>query len=777
MQMMEVPVMKGKRWIALAMALVMTLSLLTVSAGAVSFTDMVGHWAKEDVEALATAGVVNGTSATTFSPDRKMTACEALLFCSRTTGVSKSDKTRIYAAWAARLKKLLPQDMISWAAEEMAVCLETGILSESELAALTSTGNISRAITRENLAMYLVRAMQLAPLAQSLTSYSMSFADTASISAALKPYVYLLNMYGIVRGDQANRFLPNGDLTRAEMATMLRRAIDFMEERGIYAELPAYTSYDWMGGTITAVTTGSSGVVLLTLSNELSGARTISLPAGVEIYENNMLTTSSALKVGQYVRVNLSASGTPESVRVGGALTVYTGAVTSLNADEVTISVSGAPRAMTIDRFTEVQAGKSVGGAEVIDLDGGYTEAVCSVDSQGRLVQLRLSGGTAPAEGLIASVEANVGGGQLLRVTGFNGVTTQYTLPADAAVTINGTVGAMSGRYVDSYVSMQVSNETEYELVSVAVDTVTKYIQGSLRTYSVGTRYDTVTVTDLETGKSTTYDMAASAVVRYEGKTAALSGLSRNLFVTACISGDGITLLDAYPASTETKGTIRSISFGTPTVLTVETDAGAQVSFDLDLTALPEIYRDDKVSSIDKIKVGDDITVTVRYNQVETLDCYSQSANVSGTITRITMESSGVTMDLKLKDGASVSYTVADGVSVTQDDTAISLYALKPDYEVSLVVSGDTVLSIRVDKGSSTSSMLSGTVLVPSVKEESLMIQQADGTPITVDVSRASFLTANGAATYLEALTVNDEVQIYGSYSGANFVATLVIVL
>lgn len=61
--------------------------------------------------------------------------------------------------------------------------------------------------------MYLVRAMQLAPLAQSLTSYSMSFADTASISAALKPYVYLLNMYGIVRGDQANRFLPNGDLT------------------------------------------------------------------------------------------------------------------------------------------------------------------------------------------------------------------------------------------------------------------------------------------------------------------------------------------------------------------------------------------------------------------------------------------------------------------------------------------------------------------------------------------------------------------------------------
>ncbi len=63
----------------------MTLSLLVVPAAAVSFTDMTNHWAKDDVEYLATQGVVKGTSATTFAPDQKMTACEALLFCSRAT--------------------------------------------------------------------------------------------------------------------------------------------------------------------------------------------------------------------------------------------------------------------------------------------------------------------------------------------------------------------------------------------------------------------------------------------------------------------------------------------------------------------------------------------------------------------------------------------------------------------------------------------------------------------------------------------------------------------
>ena len=162
--------MKGKRVLSLALAALMTLSLLVVPAAAVSFTDMTNHWAKDDVEYLATQGVVKGTSATTFAPDQKMTACEALLFCSRAAGVDAIDKEAIAEDWEDELKEILPEEMYAWAAQEMAVCLETGIISETELRALSSAGGLVKSITRETLAMYLVRAMQLAPLAQSLTS-------------------------------------------------------------------------------------------------------------------------------------------------------------------------------------------------------------------------------------------------------------------------------------------------------------------------------------------------------------------------------------------------------------------------------------------------------------------------------------------------------------------------------------------------------------------------------------------------------------------------------
>lgn len=766
--------MKGKRFAAWLLTAVMTISLLTVSAGAVTFSDMTNHWAKTDVEYLATQGVVNGTSDTTFTPDRAMTACEAVIFCSRAAGVSATDKVKIAEKWADTLKEILPESLYSWAGTEMAVCLETGIISETELRSLAQANGLVKAISRENLAMYLVRAMQLEPLAKSLTSYPMSFADASSISPALQPYVYVLNSYGIVEGDQYNKFLPDRSLTRAEMAVMLRRAMDFMKERGLYAELPAYTDYKWTGGTIAAVTAGGSGSTLLTLNNELTGTSTVSLPSDVKIYENNMLSDSSALRVGQYARINLSKTGTAQSVRLGGTLTTVSGTVSSITKDRVNLVVNGTNRSLAIDRFTAVQVGGVNGSAELIDLQAGYTNAVCYVDAMGHLAALKLSGGSRSAEGILVSV-VETAGGQSIQVSSFNGETQRYTLPLGATVTVNGVAGSLSTSHEEHYVSMRVNNDSANQLVSIAVDTVTQYVQGVVKNYTYAKNVNTITIGKVGSGTSSTYNIASNAVVRYNGTEIALKDLEKNSYATVRFSGGQVAEIDAWPGSTTTEGVIESISYGTPTTLAVRTSTGSVVTFELDLTNLPTVYRDGKNSSIDKIRSGDSIVVTVRYNQVATLETTSQSANVTGTITRVVQDTSGVTIDVQLTGGSTVSYTVAEGVSVTQDGSAISLYSLKPNDKVAMVVSGDEVISIEVDKGSSSNTQLNGTVLLPNTKEQTLMIQLDNGTVLTVDVSDANFTSTSGSSLYLSKLAAGDTVQVYGSYSGAKFVATLVL--
>ena len=769
--------MKGKRFAAWLLTVVMAISLLTVSAAAVTFSDMTNHWAKTDVEYLATQGVVNGTSDTTFTPDRAMTACEAVIFCSRATGVSAADKTKIAEKWADTLKEIMPDSLYSWAGTEMAVCLETGIISETELRSLAQADGLVKAISRENLAMYLVRAMQLEPLAKSLSSYPMNFADASSISAALQPYVYILNSYGIVEGNEYNQFLPDRSLTRAEMAVMLRRTLDFMEDVGLYAELPAYTDYEWVGGTIAAVTAGGSGSTLLTLSSELTGTTSISLPSGTAIYENNMLSTTAALREGQYARVNLSKSGAVQSVRLGGVLTTVSGTVNSITKERVNLLSDGATRSLAIYRFTTVQVGGSTGGAELIDLQAGYTTAVCYVDGMGHLAGLKLSGGSHSAEGILASV-VETAQGQSIQVSSFNGETQRYTLPLGAGVTVNGVAGSLSTSHVGDYVSMRVSNDSSSQLVGLAVDTLTQYVQGVVQNYTYAKTVNTITISKVGSGASETFDIASNAVVRYNGTEIALKELEKSSYATVRLYGGQAAEIDAWPGSATTQGTIDSITFGTPTVLAVRTANGGVVTFELDLTALPTVYRDGKSSSIDKLRSGDGITVTVRYNEVYSLETTSQSANVTGTITRVVQEATGITFDVQLSSGTTASYTVAEGVAVTRDGAAISLYSLRPNDKVAMVVSGGEVISIEVEEGSGSATQLTGSVLLVSTKDKTILLQlSSGGDPLTVDVSNAEFVTAAGGSSSLSSLSYGNQVQVYGSYTSGKFVVTLVVKL
>lgn len=767
--------MRGKRFAALALTLAMLLSLLTLPASAATFSDTDGHWAQADIEALVSAGVVNGVGGDNkFAPDRLMTACEALLFCSRAAGVSAADKKAIAAAWAEELKTLLPGDMYSWAYEEMAVCLETGIISVTELSALNSAGALKKSITRENLAMYLVRAMQLAPLAKSLSTYPLAFADSESISASLQPYVYLLNVYGIVKGNQSNQFMPQGALSRAEMTTMLRRALDFMEERGVYAELPAYTSYDWLGGTITAVSTTGAGITLLTVESQLSGTCSISLPESALIYENNMLSTVSALKVGQYARVNLDSKGAAVSVRMGGALTSFSGTVAAVSRDSVTVTGSDSSRMLKIDRFTEVQVGKAVGSAALIDPEAGYTGAVCIVDEMGHLAALQLTGGTRGEDGLLVSITDSADG-KAIQVAGFSGVTTRYTVPTGAGVTVNGLAGTLQSSHVGDYVSMRVANDGSGKVSSLNVDTVTQYVQGSVQSYTTANAVNTLTLQDLSTSKATAYNLRSDAVIQYDGAAIALASLTKGSFATLRLTGGEIALADTYPGSTTAEGVVDGLVYASPILLYIRQADDSVLAYELPLDSLPTVTRDGKTSAIDKVKTGDTVKVTVRYNQVTQIDAASQSANVTGTITRVVQDSSGVTLDLALTTGESATYTVSEGVSVTQEGAALSVYSLRINDRVALVVNSGEVISIEVSKSSASSTSLSGTVLTKNTTERTLMILLSDGNVVTADVSSASFMDASGTSLTLSRLAGNDSVTVYGSYSGAKFKATLVV--
>ena len=227
--------------------------MLLGSASAAGFTDTDGHWAKSYVDSLSAKGMIQGYEDGSFRPDGQVTYLETLTFVSRLYSLEGVPTDTIVKKWQSVIEDAM-QGSAAWSYTNLALCLEAGVLTQAELQELTAEGQINGAASREDLAVYLTRAMQLAPVAATLRTYSLTFPDAAKISKDAMASVYLLNKIGVIEGMDDGTFQPQGKVTRAQVATMLSRAINYMEANGLEAVFPNYTTYTYEGGTVMACT-------------------------------------------------------------------------------------------------------------------------------------------------------------------------------------------------------------------------------------------------------------------------------------------------------------------------------------------------------------------------------------------------------------------------------------------------------------------------------------------------------------------------------------------
>lgn len=779
--------MKVKRLLSglLALVMVLTATILPASA-ATTFPDIQKHWAKSYIEAMTAAGMFKGYEDGNFKPENQLTTAEALALCARAIGLDSSTTMDIATDYYDTVKTTLNNEQ-TWFYQEFAVCLATGILTSADLKSLYQSGALTKPIEKEDLAVYLVRAMQLGPMADRLTSYPLTFDDASSIASDAKPSVYLLHVYGIVEGDQFNDFSPKLNVTRAVMATMLTRAIAYMQAHGTSPDLPAYTDYAFRQGVISS-TTETNGTIQLSLNSDLTGAAigTVTLPANVTIYENNMESTSSALKNGRHARVCLDSSGTPFAVRVSAELETFTATVNGIDGKNVAVTVNGTGRILTMDRFTQVQIGnKTTGDSSIVDSGANYTTAVCKLDDQGQLVAIQFTGGTSTVEGILSNYTraSTSSTSATVQLIGFDGVTRTYTVPSGATTTVDGLVDALSTSLKDSYVVLRLLDE-DSSVQSVSVDTKSNYVQGVIK--SVDSSDSTITITRLSNNRTATYDVTSSAVITYNGKTTRLRDLDKNDFVTILLNeSDDATMIQAYPSSTTAEGTIseRTFGSGTDTTITfvITQKDGTKASFKVDLSDPPTVERDEEDSTVDKLRVGDVVEFTIRYGAVTRIKATTQNVNLTGTVERIIQEKSGYTLEMLLSDGEKVSYTVDSTISVTQNNKEVALSSLKPGYKLGLAVNGDQVVAIEIQQAVNSGNKVSGTILYVDYAEDIIYLRAVTDTGgediVTVSVpSSAVILNAStGKSLVLRDLDSGNIIEVNGSYSGTIFQATVIL--
>ena len=174
------------------------------------FTDIDGHWAKDDILFVANRGLMTGTSATTFSPNGSMTRGMFVTALGRLANADIS--THKKSSFTDVKVDAYYMGYIEWGVKNnILVGIGGGKFDPDGL------------VTREQMAAIMDRYATAIGFKLSEIHAQNVFADNAKIGAWAAPSVKRIQMAGIILGKNNNFYDPHGTATRAEVSAVLRR--------------------------------------------------------------------------------------------------------------------------------------------------------------------------------------------------------------------------------------------------------------------------------------------------------------------------------------------------------------------------------------------------------------------------------------------------------------------------------------------------------------------------------------------------------------------------
>ncbi|TDF93780.1 PQQ-binding-like beta-propeller repeat protein [Paenibacillus piri] len=170
----------------------------------ISLSDIEGHWAKNNIIQAVNKGIVNGYPDGTFKPERSVSRAEFAVLLMNALKPSGNGAALTFE----------DRDTIgSWAAKEIAQCVELGIINGYP----DGTFGPNRTINNAEMITMVVRAGNLPTVDNAATAYL----DNAAIPDYARSKAAAAELYGITSYITDNKFKPEQPSTRAESVTAI----------------------------------------------------------------------------------------------------------------------------------------------------------------------------------------------------------------------------------------------------------------------------------------------------------------------------------------------------------------------------------------------------------------------------------------------------------------------------------------------------------------------------------------------------------------------------
>ncbi|MEA4824828.1 MAG: S-layer homology domain-containing protein [Clostridiaceae bacterium] len=225
-------------------ALLLTLCLMVslVPTLAATATDVKGHWAESNIEALRTLGIMEGYPDGTFRPNNNVTKAELVTLLNRTFGL-KTTKSISYS----------DVDSTKWYYSQFRLATDYVFTFSNKVYPDTP-------LTRQEAAAMFGRLMSFTD-----TTGTSAFSDDSSIASWAKNYIYAGAAKNLITGYPEGTFKPLDNISRAEVATVLVRLIgNVIDRAGTYSTLGSYANTTVMASGVTLKNVHITGDLYIT---------------------------------------------------------------------------------------------------------------------------------------------------------------------------------------------------------------------------------------------------------------------------------------------------------------------------------------------------------------------------------------------------------------------------------------------------------------------------------------------------------------------------------
>ena len=182
------------------------------------------HWAFKHISKLALLGIVQGDHLGLYNPENPVSQQDVIIMAIRMMGLESE-------ALASTSTPVLPfDDVRNDARPYVAMAISKGLINlQEEIEDAKNWGN--RNATRDWVAKMIVRAIGKEYDAINRAETPTPFADNDAISPSVRGYINAAVDLKLVNGFEDGTFRPSGEVTRAQMATFLSRAEQYLERR------------------------------------------------------------------------------------------------------------------------------------------------------------------------------------------------------------------------------------------------------------------------------------------------------------------------------------------------------------------------------------------------------------------------------------------------------------------------------------------------------------------------------------------------------------------